>query len=303
MLRGRVPRGPLLPAQGHRGDGAAAARAARRNPDADRVLHRPLFARSTTGRCGRSPRNCAAVPRATTWPGNIRELENMIKRIVILQDEQLVVREIRQNMQRSAATAVAAASAVAVGAGAGFLPGGSPSAPAPEPMEIEDEPDAPADEPGESLAAIAKAASMKAERAAIEQTLRQVHWNRRKASVILGVSYKTLLNKNQGVRHQPGVDVRILRRSDDGETAALPRLPPPRHPVAGREPAIAKSNTGRGVSAAARAECASASTTAQVRVQVSGSARWPGSGSRPGPRGLVGLGRAQHDGASTPAID
>src|SRR5919198_67451 len=27
------------------------------------------------------------------WPGNIRELENMIKRIVILQDEQLVIRE------------------------------------------------------------------------------------------------------------------------------------------------------------------------------------------------------------------
>ena len=36
---------------------------------------------------------------------------------------------------------------------------------------------------------------MKAERAAIEHTLRQVHWNRRKAAVILGVSYKTLLNK------------------------------------------------------------------------------------------------------------
>jgi DNA-binding NtrC family response regulator len=46
-----------------------------------------------------------------------------------------------------------------------------------------------------SLAAVAKAASMKAERAAIEQTLGQVHWNRRKAAVILGVSYKTLLNK------------------------------------------------------------------------------------------------------------
>ena len=36
---------------------------------------------------------------------------------------------------------------------------------------------------------------MKAERAAIEQTLGQVHWNRRKAAQILGVSYKTLLNK------------------------------------------------------------------------------------------------------------
>ena len=48
---------------------------------------------------------------------------------------------------------------------------------------------------GGSLAAVAKAASMKAERAAIEVTLRQVHWNRRKAAQILGVSYKTLLNK------------------------------------------------------------------------------------------------------------
>jgi DNA-binding NtrC family response regulator len=48
---------------------------------------------------------------------------------------------------------------------------------------------------GGSLAAVAKAASMKAERAAIEHTLRQVHWNRRKAAQILGVSYKTLLNK------------------------------------------------------------------------------------------------------------
>jgi len=29
----------------------------------------------------------------------------------------------------------------------------------------------------------------------IAATLRQVHWNRRKAAQILGVSYKTLLNK------------------------------------------------------------------------------------------------------------
>ena len=43
--------------------------------------------------------------------------------------------------------------------------------------------------------AVAKAAALKAERAAIEQTLTQVHWNRRKAAQILGVSYKTLLNK------------------------------------------------------------------------------------------------------------
>jgi two-component system response regulator AtoC len=134
------------------------------------------------------------------WPGNIRELENMIKRVVILQDEHLVIREIQRNTQRHAAAQlasqaaqpVAMAAGMAVPASVGVLPGGfSTGEPEPEaPEEAE-----PADEGNSSLAKVAKAASMKAERAAIEQTLRQVHWNRRKAAQILGVSYKTLLNK------------------------------------------------------------------------------------------------------------
>ena len=137
------------------------------------------------------------------WPGNIRELENMIKRVVILQDEQLVIREIQRNMQRVATAAalaapaalpmhaVAAAGAIPVGVpmGAAFPPSAEPEL---EEGGVEAEV---AEETGGSLAAVAKAASMKAERAAIEQTLRQVHWNRRKAAQILGVSYKTLLNK------------------------------------------------------------------------------------------------------------
>jgi two-component system response regulator AtoC len=133
------------------------------------------------------------------WPGNIRELENMIKRIVILQDEHLVVREIQRNMQRhamhvsaAAQVPVAAAAAMPVPAGVGAIPGGFPAAESE--LEGADDPE-PADEGNSSLASVAKAASIKAERAAIEQTLRQVHWNRRKAAVILGVSYKTLLNK------------------------------------------------------------------------------------------------------------
>ena len=140
------------------------------------------------------------------WPGNIRELENMIKRVVILQDEQLVVREIQRNMQRAAAAPAAVAAAVPLGAvavvAAGTLPGGLPMTPPaypPPPAEAEvDDGGADGEAPeegGGSLAAVAKAASMKAERAAIETTLRQVHWNRRKAAQILGVSYKTLLNK------------------------------------------------------------------------------------------------------------
>jgi two-component system response regulator AtoC len=140
------------------------------------------------------------------WPGNIRELENMIKRVVILQDEQLVIREIERNIER-AAVAVAAVGAPNVayavaGAGPGNMPGGPVVPPGFPPAADVDGGTAAAGEPAEqaaetggSLAAVAKAASMKAERAAIETTLRQVHWNRRKAAQILGVSYKTLLNK------------------------------------------------------------------------------------------------------------
>src|SRR5438094_167441 len=47
------------------------------------------------------------------WPGNIRELENMIKRIVILQDEQLVIREMSRAVRPMPAYAGAG-----VGAGA-----------------------------------------------------------------------------------------------------------------------------------------------------------------------------------------
>ena len=136
------------------------------------------------------------------WPGNIRELENMIKRVVILQDEHLVIREIEHNMQRVANMAVAAAApayaAVGMPSGIGGGPIGYAPAPPvaePEPLETADDLEPVVEETGGSLASVAKAASIKAERAAIEQTLRQVHWNRRKAAQILGVSYKTLLNK------------------------------------------------------------------------------------------------------------
>jgi two-component system response regulator AtoC len=124
------------------------------------------------------------------WPGNIRELENMIKRIVILQDESLVVRE----MSRAPRTSVAYAGAVA---------GDVRGATADEPEDVdggaddEPQPDVPvAMAPaGSRLADVAKAAALKAERTIIEDTLNQVQWNRRRAAEQLGVSYKTLLNK------------------------------------------------------------------------------------------------------------
>ena len=126
------------------------------------------------------------------WPGNIRELENMIKRIVILQDEQLVIREVGR-----------AARPLPAYAGAGMGTGPGIATDEPEEVELdnaEDEEPQP-EEPvamapvGSRLADVAKSAAIKAERAVIEDTLRQVHWNRRRAAEQLGVSYKTLLNK------------------------------------------------------------------------------------------------------------
>jgi two-component system response regulator AtoC len=141
------------------------------------------------------------------WPGNVRELENMIKRFVILQDEQLVLRELskpRVQIQPAGVTAP-------------FDYGVPPAyqSPAPPQSYAPPAPAAPADadggddedeeddapvaaaptQDGRRLADVAREASLAAERTVIAETLRQVHWNRRKAATILGVSYKTLLNK------------------------------------------------------------------------------------------------------------
>ena len=132
------------------------------------------------------------------WPGNVRELENMIKRFVILQDEALVVRELtkpRPVLGGGVAAAAAEPSAAATPASAAPPPVGMPE---PEDEDADDEVPvaaAAASTDGRRLADVAREAALAAERVAISDTLRQVHWNRRKAAQILGVSYKTLLNK------------------------------------------------------------------------------------------------------------
>ena len=156
----------------------------------------------------REPNLTAALLEAMeayTWPGNVRELENVIKRFVILQDEGLLLRELRPVERRVYAPAVAEAPAAAVpepalahaGVGADLA------------VRQPDRPEAVASATGaplppagpQSLAEVARVAMLKAERDLIVPTLRRVHWNRRKAAPLLGISYKTLLNKikEQGI--------------------------------------------------------------------------------------------------------
>jgi two-component system response regulator AtoC len=96
---------------------------------------------------------------AHDWPGNIRELQNVVKRLVVLEG--------------------AAPLDVLLTRGAGE---------APEPLAAV----APA---ALGLKQIARRAARDAERLAIADTLERTHWNRAKAARLLGISYKALLYK------------------------------------------------------------------------------------------------------------
>jgi DNA-binding NtrC family response regulator len=119
---------------------------------------------------------------AYTWPGNIRELENVVKRFVILQDEKLVLSELQQSRPGTIMDPEIGSTAVP-----------------PLNMNSYDADASPEDEEGEpgtkSLLQLARDAAMAAERAAILRSLVAFRWNRRRAAKQLGVSYKTLLNK------------------------------------------------------------------------------------------------------------
>jgi DNA-binding NtrC family response regulator len=157
------------------------------------------------------------------WPGNIRELENMMKRFVVLQEESLVLNELVRLQQVAqaappaaapvpAAVPVAVAAGAAGGAATAVLPPVAVAMPAPgamappttiaqgapvAPLDPDDQvvEDRTLDADGVDLQLLARNAAMKAEREAIDAALAKFRWNRRKAAAYLKVSYKTLLNK------------------------------------------------------------------------------------------------------------
>ncbi len=125
------------------------------------------------------------------WPGNIRELENLVKRYVIVGNEAQIIRELSTHKPIMGVVGQ-------VSPEAGPAPGSSSvrsSQPVPAAIPITaGKPKGP-EEDTPSLLEIGRQAAMRAEREAIERTLLQTRWNRRQAAKLLKVSYKALLNK------------------------------------------------------------------------------------------------------------
>jgi DNA-binding NtrC family response regulator len=93
-----------------------------------------------------------------SWPGNIRELENTARRVVVLGEDQVAVAGLGVSAVETRAT---------------------------QPVETH----------VHSLKAASRAASREAERDLILEALARTRWNRRRAAQELQISYKSLLYK------------------------------------------------------------------------------------------------------------
>ena len=123
-----------------------------------------------------SPRLLRAFDRYD-FPGNVRELENMLKRIVVLGSEESILRELMDRIEQRGASQSSLESVLdQLEQTAGDVP----------------------------LREVGARAALEAEREAIGRVLLRTNWNRKQAARVLNVSYKTLLQKIRECGLEPG---------------------------------------------------------------------------------------------------
>jgi len=127
------------------------------------------------------------------WPGNIRELQNLVRRIVVLGTESPVRKEIGLGFPVAARRASLSPTTMNEAA---VVPAAPPPPPAPVPAPAAAAPAAvAADDTNTSLKDISRIAAREAEKVLILRMLQQTRWNRKETAQILGISYKALLYK------------------------------------------------------------------------------------------------------------
>ena len=126
------------------------------------------------------------------WPGNIRELENLVKRYTIVGNESQIIRELSTHKPIVSSLSASKVQEItpAPSPGPAFVGSGNAELEMP------------------SLLEIGKRAAMQAEREAIERVLAQTRWNRRQAAKILKISYKALLNKLKAMEEHKQIQVK-----------------------------------------------------------------------------------------------
>lgn len=129
------------------------------------------------------------------WPGNVREVENYVKRLLVLSDWDEIKDEIIDRSMAYSAEGIVVGSKVKIEQ---EVVSGSENGISMGKTGVDDQ----AETEILSLKEIRKQALIKVEREVIEEVLKRTNWNKKRAAIHLKISYKALLYKvkNMNIR-------------------------------------------------------------------------------------------------------